>query len=214
METLDCQRCGTTVVRGVAQQEFCETCSIVVDRARMAWSLRIRVPFSYALSKNAVWSMAQGGGHVFMRKKASQARSVVRDTLASALSESGIAPVEAKVFIDIFVQKPNHKGDAINVIDSVCDGIKDALGVDDRWFSIRGLDWEVVKTDPMIIIGVGQEAREHHRVCSACGRIMPLDAFGKRSGMRLGSSRECLECRRLASKRGVARRRKAGGSRV
>lgn len=167
----------------------------------LAWLHRISLPFSYALSKNAVWSMAAGGGHVFMRKRASRAREAVRLALAEALREQGTKPVEAKVYIDLFVQKPNHKGDAINVIDSVCDGVKEAIGVDDRWFSIRGLDWEIVKDDPRIFVGVGQVATEHHRACSTCGRVLPMTGFGVRKHDRMGRAKECFGCRRATDRR-------------
>lgn len=162
----------------------------------LAWLVRVAVPFDYSLSKNAMWSMRGGGGHVFLRQKARGARNAVRDRVAAAVRMSKIRPVDAKVFVDIFVQKPDNKGDAINVVDSVCDGVKDAIGIDDRWFCLRGLDWEVVKSGtPRIWIGVGQEVTEHHRVCSCCGRILPLDAFGKRTADKVhGKARVCREC--------------------
>lgn len=158
----------------------------------LTWFVGVRVPFTYSLSKNATWSFrGKGrGGHVFMRQEAASARAIVRDAIKRAMSHRPPA-VDAKVYIDLFVQKPDHRGDAINVVDSVCDGIKDALGVDDRWFCIRGVDWEVVKSgQPMIWIRVGQVETEPQRVCSVCGRIRPVPEFGKHLG------RECLECRR------------------
>lgn len=239
--TLECERCKTTVTRRSAMQRYCETCSMIVDRARKtawaakhkkpkaqgkaqsaarqsakllagrerkgdgsitwsatdmdvdwAWKVTTAVPFTYALSKNAVWSMAGGGGHMFMRKKASAARAEISKAIKRALD--GQQVFEAKVYIDIFVQKSNQRGDAINVIDVVCDGVKDALGVDDRWFCIRGLDWEVVKENPKIFIGVCQEAEEHHRVCSYCGAIKPHSEFGKNKAVAHGVSRMCKAC--------------------
>ncbi|MCC7541926.1 MAG: RusA family crossover junction endodeoxyribonuclease [Deltaproteobacteria bacterium] len=160
----------------------------------MAWHVRVAIPFDYGLSKNAVWSSARGGGHVFMRQRARAARAHLAKTLRSALGER--RPVEAKVFVDIFVQKPDQRGDAINVVDVVCDGVKDAVGVDDRWFALRAVDWEVVKSgSPTIWVGVGQVATEHQRICSYCGRALPLVAFNKAKSLPLGVGRECRECR-------------------
>lgn len=161
----------------------------------LAWRVEIALPFTYSFSKNALWSSAGGGGHVFLRRRASDARDNIVSLLHTELRRREIAPVEGRVFIDLFVQKPDHKGDAINVLDSVCDGVKVALGVDDRWFSVRGIDWEVVKHGtPMLTIGVGQEATDPQRVCSICGAAKTIDHFSKRAGMPLGVGRECREC--------------------
>lgn len=165
--------------------------------ADLSWLVRVSVPFTYSLSKNAVWSM--GGTHVYSRKKATRARQVVRDRVAEAIRNRGIVPVQSKVFVDIFVQKPDHKGDAINVIDSVCDGVKDAIGIDDRWFALRGLDWEIVKHgSPRVVIGVGQESEENRQVCSMCGRIQLLEMFAKHRGTPMGRARDCRECQSAA----------------
>jgi hypothetical protein len=160
----------------------------------LEWVVRTSFPFSYALSKNAQWSSARGGGHVFLRKNASVHRGIVRNVIAAALARASKTLVEAKVYIDIFVQKPDHRGDAINVLDSVCDAVKVAVGVDDRWFVLRGLDWEIVKHDPQVFVGIGQATSEPQRVCSCCGAIKGLESFNKNRSMLLGRSRECAEC--------------------
>ncbi len=164
----------------------------------LRWSVRVAVPFSYAASKNAIWSMASGGGHVYMRKRARAYRDALVWEIKQALAKNGIKVYEGKLWIDILVQKPDHRGDAVNVVDMVCDAVKEAVGIDDRWFSIRRLDWGISKNSPALYVGIGQEVDRHHRVCSHCGRILPLEAFGKRSHDRLGRARVCLECRRLA----------------
>ncbi len=101
-----------------------------------------------------------------------------------------------KVWLDILVQKPNHKGDAVNVVDLICDAVKEAVGVDDRWFSIRRLDWEIVKENPRLFVGIGQDSDVDSQVCSYCGQIKPFEEFGQRKRSRLGIGRECRECRR------------------
>lgn len=157
----------------------------------LRWQIRTAVPFDYGYSKNAVWRYSTHG-HVYMR---SQARSL-RDALAWRLKNvtKGIEIFEGKIWIDIFVQKPNHKGDAINVVDTVCDAVKDAIPVDDNWYSIRRLDWQVVKTNPRLFVGIGQEADQHYRICSHCGRELPLASFRRRKSARLGRGRACKEC--------------------
>jgi hypothetical protein len=157
----------------------------------LKWLVRIAVPFDFAFSKNRVWTMSPKG-HVFLRREADIARQHLAFSLRSALA--GQLVVQAKLWVDILVQKPNHKGDAINVVDVVCDAIKDATGLDDRWFCIRRLDWEIVKVEPKLYVGIGQEVEEDHRACSYCGRILPLHCF-------VSSDRACYDCRTSPRKR-------------
>lgn len=163
------------------------------DQPNLRWLVRVAVPFDYGYSKNAVWRLSDRG-HVYMRR---QARSL-RDALAWELKQalSGVDVFEGKVWIDIFVQKPDHRGDAVNVVDTVCDAIKLAIPVDDNWYCLRRLDWQVTKSNPRLFVGVGQEVAEHHRVCSHCGRLLTLEQFGKKSSARLGRDRICRDCRR------------------
>lgn len=156
--------------------------------------VRFSVPFSYAASKNHIYAMSRSG-HVTLRKESSAFRSEIARAVAAAVAGRRIA--HNKVWIDVFAQKPDHKGDAVNVVDLVCDAIKDAIPVDDRWFSIRGVDWEVVKGEPgAIFIGIGQESEEDVKICSCCGRILPFVMFGANRSTKTGRGRDCFECRR------------------
>lgn len=163
----------------------------------LQWLMRVRIPFDYGFSKNAIYRML-GVGHVALRQKTRRLRELLAELIRAQLRDSDIAPVDGKVWIDILVQKPDHKGDAVNVVDTVCDAIKDAIGVDDRWFCIRRLDWEVVKGDPSLMVGIGQEVTVPHRVCSYCGRILELtEHFPKRSRGADGYGRVCNPCQRV-----------------
>lgn len=161
------------------------------------WITRVAVPFSYAASKNALYTNSRNGGHRFMRKKSRALLESISSAISSAVDMSKV--VHNKVWVDIFVQKPDHRGDAINVVDLVCDGIKDAIPVDDRWFCIRRLDWEVCKIEPKIYIGIGQDSDVDVSLCSHCGAIKPLREFGKRKDTPLGVSRACKSCTRIAA---------------
>jgi hypothetical protein len=130
---------------------------------------------------------------VYVRPKTKSARQEIAAAVAVALGNA--RPVENKVWIDLLIEKPDHKGDAINVMDHVIDGLKIGLGVDDRWFSIRRLDWRIVKVSPQILIGVAQEHDWPARVCCYCGRALPFDAFTKAKHMANGIGRECRDCR-------------------
>ncbi len=166
------------------------------ETPEFAWFVRTNVPFSYAASKNHIYTMRMDG-HVALRKEARAMRTALTLKISEALKTSAHQPVPGKLWIDILVQKPNHRGDAINVVDLVCDAIKDAMDVDDRWFAIRRLDWEIIKSDPRLWIGIGQTHTDPRRVCSYCGRALPLDAFTKNAKMELGVGRECRQCTSL-----------------
>lgn len=133
--------------------------------------VRVSVPFSWSFSKNAIFSMSTQRGHVYIRKNARLVRDHLTIVLKKAVSEMPF--FRGKVWLDILVQKPSNKGDAVNVVDSVCDAVKVAIGIDDRYFSIRRLDWEIVKENPKIFVGVAQEITEHHFVCTYCGKLWP-----------------------------------------
>ena len=157
------------------------------------WMVSFKIPFTQAASKNHVWSLASGSGHVFKRAESRQFQNVIVAKIQEGIREHKV--FQNKIWIDLFVQKPNHKGDAINVVDVICDGLKVGLGVDDRWFCIRQVDWEISKHDPQIFITVFQNEPFDVQPCSHCGRILRLDKFGKKHSSRLGVARVCRDCR-------------------
>lgn len=169
----------------------------------LLWSVRAAVPFTYAASKNHIYAMCKSG-HVALRRESRQMRRSIAAALQQALH--CVPVVHNKVWIDILVQKPNHKGDAVNVVDLVCDAVKDVLPVDDRWFCIRRLDWEIVKNNPRLFVGIGQDSDEDCQICSYCGQIKPFSEFNQQKRNPLGIGRECRECRRRG--RLMARQRK------
>lgn len=164
------------------------------------WLTRICVPFSYALSKNHLYTMKRSG-HVALRDEARAARDELIMRIREAMSSVTVA--RNRLWIDILVQKPNHKGDAVNVLDTVCDAIKQAVPLDDRWYSIRRLDWEIVKTDPLLYVGLSQDSDVDCMVCSFCGQIKPLDQFNKRKHSATGVDRTCRDCKKVSRKRVV-----------
>ena len=160
---------------------------------QLEWIVRIGVPFTYAASKNSLYTLS-GGDHVALKKGARAFRDGLAFQMKAAIAGQKI--VQNKLWVEIFVQKTSHKGDAINVLDSVCDALKIGIGLDDRWFCIRRIDWEIVKHEPMIYVGIGQEAVEDAQACSSCGRILPFSAFGANRSGKNGVGRNCKDCRR------------------
>lgn len=157
----------------------------------LAWQVRVCVPFSWSASKNAIYALRRSG-HVSLRKEARKYRDDLIMVLRSALR--GRTIVQNKLWLDIHVEKTNHKGDAVNLVDTICDAVKEATGLDDRWFSIRHLDWSINKDDPQVIIAVGQEDVPPSQVCSYCGRILELACFPKNRRIMTGRNRVCRAC--------------------
>lgn len=158
----------------------------------LIWQVSITVPFSYAASKNHLYTM-RSRGHVALRRESRAIRDEVTIRLRAALAGRRVA--HNKLWIDILVQKPDHRGDAVNVVDLVCDAIKAAVPVDDRWFCLRRVDWEIAKDSPQMYLKVGQASDQDCQVCSHCGQIRPFAAFAMRKHSRLGIDRICRVCR-------------------
>jgi hypothetical protein len=156
------------------------------------WLVRVSVPFTYDASKNSRHSLSKSG--LFTRKAFVQFRTALALTLKSALARQGIKPVDGKLWLDLFVQKSNHRGDAVNVVEAICDAVQDATGVNDRWYSIKRLDWQVVHRDPMIFVGVSQETTVPQSMCSCCGLIRPDTEMHTSRGLR-SKTRICVACR-------------------
>lgn len=165
----------------------------------LLWLCRVAIPFSYRASKNTVWSFSHKGkakGHVYARSEAKDYRAV----LAAAISRSleGRRVARNKLWLDILVEKPDHRGDAVNVIDLVCDAVQDATGLNDRWCCIKRLDWSVIKNSPRLFVGIGQESDSDVIVCSHCGRILEATPqnFQRNRNSELGFGRACKDCTR------------------
>lgn len=168
----------------------------------LCWYNRVALPFSWSGSKNHIFTNT-ARGHVFMRDQARAYRAELTARIARSVDLADVR--QNKLWIDIFVQKPNHRGDATNFVDMVCDAIKDAILLDDRWFSVRSVDWQIVKDQPMLYVGLGQESAEDLQPCSTCGRLLTFDNFGKNKAAANGIGRVCNDCRLTQRRRRQAR---------
>ena len=162
----------------------------------LEWLCRIVVPFTAAASKNHIYGIS--GWHVFKRENVRKFQAAVESAARRSMRAMDVNPVQNKVWMAIHVEKPNNRFDAINVIDSIADGLKKAIGIDDRWFCIRQLDWSICKDEPRFIIEFGQETAEHAQACSYCGQVQPLSEYGQSKAMPLGKHRICKSCVSLA----------------
>jgi len=156
---------------------------------------RFSTPFSSLWSKNALYTHIRKKGKrcVVIKKEIRDMRDAFSESIRIGVSSNPF--VQGKVWIDLLVQKPTNHSDAINVIDSISDAIKKGIGVDDRWFCIGRVDWQIVKSGGKIIVGIGQEGSEPCQVCSFCGFVLPFSQFTKNRSTLSGMARSCNACR-------------------
>lgn len=150
--------------------------------------MSFEIPYDTGLSKNKLYF---GRSNIFRSPAYKTAQEQIIEQIIF-LSKKGkkVFFDRNKIWLDVFVEKLNLRSDAINLVDGICDAVKKAIGVDDRWFSIRRVDWSIVKNDPKILIGIGQE--EERFFCSNCGRFVSLDKRRNKS-----SCKECFEYRKI-----------------
>ena len=159
----------------------------------LVWSVSVSVPFDWQWSKNRMW-VARAGSYA--RRLADHARAR-RDGLAFALRAElkGRKVSNNRLLVQIHVEIPDHKGDAINCLDLVCDGIEHATGLNDKWYSLSGLTWAVAKTNPQLKIWIGQVDVTDSKVCGTCGEILPFGDFGVAKNTATGRASRCKSCR-------------------
>ncbi len=119
-------------------------------------SVALTVPLTSTLSKNAQHEVGQG--KVFLKEDAQAARDAIGWELKNALQGRVFQP-RRKVWLDILVQRANMKSDPINLLDAIADAVKNIIRVDDRWFAVARLDWELVRNErPFVRIRLWQDA--------------------------------------------------------
>lgn len=167
---------------------------------RLAWRCEVRIPFTWAMSKNSRLR-ARSRGFVFVPEEVKAADQAIALTVKNAIRMHGVEVKHNRLWIDVLVEKNSHRGDAVNVVDTICDAIKQVVPMDDNWFCIRRVDWRVVKKPPYIYIGFGQEDVPDAQVCSFCGHVLPFDHFHKSRTSSTGHHRTCRGCTKAARER-------------
>lgn len=107
--------------------------------------IEVSVPFTWEWSKNKMWKTARNG-RTYLNPDTKILLSTLEIAVKYQLSKQNIKIKKEKIYLSIYAELENHRGDAINLIDTLCDAIKKGLGVDDRWFCIKSLDWEIKKS--------------------------------------------------------------------
>ena len=94
--------------------------------------IQTKIPYTPELSKNRKTGFARG--HYFTRKPHKDAIESLRQIIWG-LSQ-GKKWKKDKVWLEIYFQKDRMNSDVANYVDACADAVKEAIGVDDRYFSI------------------------------------------------------------------------------
>lgn len=177
--------------------EINQTESHIIN-SEICHGIKIVIPYTQAFSKNKVL-VGKQGRIIYWKDR----REAIEE-LAWRIKAMRHKFYQGRIWLRIEVYKPNHIGDALNVIDSIADAVEKGIGVNDRWFSIECLAWQIDKADPRIELWIKQKATEHHDICSLCGRELSIDNFPprvqeqmKKSPQRKIQRKWCNECFKL-----------------
>lgn len=114
--------------------------------------------YSSALSKNARLKRSFRG-RMYIDPKAKAAERILEAELTKGLK--GCKLYVNRVYLDIMVHKSRNTVDAINFLDAVADCLKRVCGVDDKWYSVKSLDWSLDKANPRIVVKIYQPERRN-----------------------------------------------------
>ncbi len=164
-----------------------------------AHGIKIVTHFVHEFSKNKTF-VNKWGKPVYTKE-----RQKAKQHLIGEILDQDHKFFQAKTWLDITMFKDRNTGDAINSLDTIADAIEAGIGINDKWYAIRKLDWYIDKLDPRIEILITQDAREHCDICSKCGRITQLKDFPEHVAKKIFNQIEnkgrctiakvCLECR-------------------
>lgn len=118
-----------------------------------------KLPLNRALSKNRakkLKSWGKGRNRKMQIGLCDTYKAAKLEVYYECLKASrGMRWKKQKIWLTIRVFKPNHRLDAINFLDGIADGVKDAIGVDDRYYSAT-VDWDIDKDNPRIEVFIRQ----------------------------------------------------------
>ena len=116
--------------------------------------LLLEFPYDVVCSKNKGFLVVRG--RIISSGVKRQSLKTIEILTAAAMKKQGTIFEKRKMWLSIHVEKPHHRGDAINVLDILADGIKKGIGIDDKWFAISKLDYSFNKMNPRIVVDICQ----------------------------------------------------------
>lgn len=115
--------------------------------------LTITIPFDTALSKNKSHRNISVNKRVPTRAYLDILNLIKAKIMAKL---DGKVFEKRKVFCYVYIAKDTMRADPCNLLDGILDGVKQGIGVDDRWFS-GSWDWNIDTINPRIEITIFQK---------------------------------------------------------
>ena len=180
---------------------------ILSDNSNIIWQIENPLPdFNYIVTFCIPYdiNLSKNVAHRFGRRRVFKNSSTAKlqEDIGWHIKQKGIDKnlIQSKLFIDLLVEKPTMRGDAINFIDTIADAIKSVIDFDDNWFCIGRVDWKINKNNPKIWITLKQDNLHQTKVCETCGRILILNNYTKNKSSKDGKGRICKACTILSRK--------------
>jgi len=123
---------------------------LLLQEPAIDWQFGFVLPANRpGLSKNRKFTVAPSTGRIITSRESRDTELEVMLACLDAANAAGVTlPLPTrKIWVALMVEKTTPRSDAINVIDLVCDGVKKAIEVDDRWFALYRVDWRIVHPD-------------------------------------------------------------------
>jgi hypothetical protein len=119
------------------------------------------VPYTTNYSKNKKYYMSKTPTSRIITASYRQATRVL-STIFNQTFKGHTFLDKHKTWVKIYAYRPDFKSDIHNFEECICDSLKDAIGIDDRYFSLI-IDWclDIEKINPRIEIEVWQVEGEH-----------------------------------------------------
>ena len=113
------------------------------------------LPFMPGLSKNTAKTIRRRGNQKEIGNSTRYTKAKLAVYWTCVQATKGMQFQNSKLWLTIRVFKPGQRVDAINFLDGIADGVKDAINVDDKWYSAI-VDWGIDKKNPRIEVFIRQ----------------------------------------------------------
>jgi len=114
--------------------------------------MKIIIPYTQALNKNKKYAFRTK--KVLSRRYKNAIDQISALVTIECIKNKIRKPQKQKVIVSGMVFQDSFKSDPANFIDGVFDGIKEGLGIDDRYYALGAWDWQIDKENPRIEVEI------------------------------------------------------------
>jgi hypothetical protein len=157
------------------------------------WCIQIKIPTDFELNRANIFIKSTAHGVPYLRLSTSSRR--LKEQIAQNIKDAldGQYVFHNKLFVKAELRKRYLRSQNPYYIILLSLAIQEATKLDERWY-VYSLDWTIDKENPGLIIDLWQEDPQDKRICTICGRILPLDSFTSDQSDPWGRENRCKEC--------------------